>query len=246
MEDVGYLKKVFDESGFLILHNFINQNYVEALKNEADTLYEIAQSNVPWASESNQSCIYEAVPNSRCSTHSQLRTNHVKYTQVRSSWPCKSEVAYLLLYSHIPQFVMSVLGNEIFLYNEQYIIKQPYDELSAFPWHRDSDWCVENLQSGSNQYVSLWIALDDAQKENGCLSIKPKSHLQGNSENTTIDVPLKAGDGILFAHTLLHASGPNRTPHTRRAWMPQFSSSPILQSDNMTPVAMAIPLHLAL
>ncbi|GLC56350.1 hypothetical protein PLESTB_001095300 [Pleodorina starrii] len=62
--------------------------------------------------------------------------------------------------------------------------------------------------------------------------------LQGPAEH--LFVP--EGTVVVFLDTLLHASGPNRSPHTRRAWMPQFSSQPIRRTVDERPVALAVPL----
>ncbi|KAG2486305.1 hypothetical protein HYH03_015009 [Edaphochlamys debaryana] len=60
-----------------------------------------------------------------------------------------------------------------------------------------------------------------------------------------------AGTMVLFADTLLHGSGPNRSRHMRRAWMPQFSCQPITRrggsesgacGGSAAPVALAVPL----
>ncbi|GFR51196.1 hypothetical protein Agub_g13543 [Astrephomene gubernaculifera] len=51
-----------------------------------------------------------------------------------------------------------------------------------------------------------------------------------------------AGTVVVFLDTLLHASGPNHSRHMRRAWMPQFSSRPILRRTDGQPVALAMPL----
>lgn len=48
---------------------------------------------------------------------------------------------------------------------------------------------------------------------------------------------------VLFWDTLLHASGPNTSRHTRRAWMPQFCSRPITRLSDGQPVALAVPLR---
>lgn len=48
---------------------------------------------------------------------------------------------------------------------------------------------------------------------------------------------------VLFWDTLLHASGPNTSRHTRRAWMPQFCSRPITRRSDGQLVALAVPLR---
>ena len=93
----------------------------------------------------------------------------------------------------------------------------------ASPWHQDRPYW-----GGQDKY-SLWIALDDCCRENGCLRVIPGSHREGFiehsssddnkfqnrldadalNENDALDVCIKAGDAVLFHDCLLHASYPN-------------------------------------
>lgn len=199
----------------------------------------------------------------------------------------------------------------------QYIIKPPRSLLSAFTWHRDSDWC----RTGDVHYapyISVWCALDDMTLENGCLWVRPFTAGDGGGESEAatsqlpvsnngvgvqsdgpsakqatlsgrlepccssggsseslhggghssggstegarrplasrprelsrdegsgaLPLPCRAGTVVIFSDTLPHCSGPNRTQHTRRAWMPQFSRAPICWKADGSPVSFCIPL----
>ena len=163
------------------------------------------------------------------------------------------------------------------LFNDQFIVKPSFQRgddtnniSTSFAWHRDSDWCRNDAMNDSgtiskthnhHPYISVWIALDDATIENGCLIIRPGSHLaicpskvaQKNSSeekfsvDVNVDVPLcmTAGSAVIMVDTVEHCSGGNTSQYSRRAWMPQFSSQPILWNDDddaSTPVSLAIPL----
>ena len=90
------------------------------------------------------------------------------------------------------------------------------------PWHQD--WFY---WEGAPK-ISIWIALDDATPENGCLKFIPGSHKKvfnktvakgegfvnrirdedlGDGEQLT--VPCKAGDAVFFHDLAVHASHPN-------------------------------------
>lgn len=61
------------------------------------------------------------------------------------------------------------------LFNDQYIVKPSHGgDAASFAWHRDSDWCREG--SLPQPYISIWVALDDCEIENGCLFLHPGSH----------------------------------------------------------------------
>ena len=98
------------------------------------------------------------------------------------------------------------------------------------PWHQDAayfDLPIDTI------VIGVWIALDRATEENGCLHIIPKTHKNGPAEHfhirdwqlcdtevqTGLDVavPLEPG-GCLLWHGLLHHGSPrNNTKITRQA-----------------------------
>jgi ectoine hydroxylase-related dioxygenase (phytanoyl-CoA dioxygenase family) len=91
------------------------------------------------------------------------------------------------------------------------------------PWHQD--WFY---WQGSNK-LSVWIALDNATPENGCLRLAPGTHHKvfemalvddGNGFNRRITdeslqglpietVPVQRGDAVIFHDLALHGSCPN-------------------------------------
>ena len=56
-----------------------------------------------------------------------------------------------------------------------------------------------------------------------------------------LPLQVPAGTAIITSDTVLHGSGANRSQHMRRAWMPQFSSGPLLRRDGSC-VSLAVPL----
>ena len=93
----------------------------------------------------------------------------------------------------------------------------------ASPWHQD--WFY---WQGAPK-ISAWIALDDADPENGCLRMVPGSHRQVAEKAVVEDgkgfahrlsdemlvgmpvetLPVKRGDAVFFHDLALHASCPN-------------------------------------
>lgn len=187
----------------------------------------------------------------------------------------------------------------------QYILKPPGSALSAFAWHRDSDWlstadvaerhpylsgtrcarawgraaglragawpvgppsrCVltEHPSPAASLSHAVWCALDDMTHANGCFVVRPGSHLAApggsppaaaaaeaaggeaaTQQPQALALEVPAGSAVLTSDTLLHCSGPNRSAHMRRAWMPQFSAAPLVRSSDGQPVSLALPLRL--
>jgi len=99
---------------------------------------------------------------------------------------------------------------------------------SAKPPHQDAPY----LKGDPNQYLTIWIAIDDSTSDNGCLEVVAGSHQYGPvlhegqearvsadrwATETSRPVPLSAGRAIAFHPYLLHASKPNRSSKSRRA-----------------------------
>lgn len=169
------------------------------------------------------------------------------YMERRSSWPLRGDCLRILTSKKVVDLVKALLGSsEVYLFNEQYIVKPSRSgAASSFLWHRDGDWlCTDEvgIDAADVCYLSVWVALDDVTRDNGCLQV-----ITPNSECLCVNVngifiEIEKGSAVVMSHTLLHCSGPNKTKFQRRAWMPQFSCAPILKKNSDTPVSMAIPL----
>jgi phytanoyl-CoA hydroxylase len=122
-----------------------------------------------------------------------------------------------------------MIGDRPVLSQDMALIKPPFVG-SEKPWHQDQAYF--NIPLGET-VVGVWIALDEALPENGCMYIIPGSHTQGPvihfqrrdwqicdtdvAHDEAIAVPLKPG-GCLFFHCLLHhGTPPSRSPRRRRA-----------------------------
>lgn len=115
------------------------------------------------------------------------------------------------------------------LYQDMALVKPPRFG-SEKPWHQDCAYF--DLPQGTT-VVGVWIALDEATPENGCMHIIPGSHNEGSMIHfkrrdwqicdTHVPVardtmvPLQPG-GCLFWHGLTHHGSPvNQSAHRRRA-----------------------------
>ena len=129
------------------------------------------------------------------------------------------------------------IGPDIALFASHYIAKRPYDGQSVL-WHQDgSFWPLEPME-----VVTLWLAVDDADVENGCLRVLPGTQNQrlltldemekqddGRNvlgtgirpsdldESRAVDVILKAGDVEIHHPNIIHGSNANTSP--RRRWL---------------------------
>ena len=61
-----------------------------------------------------------------------------------------------------------LIGLDVCLYWEQAVYKYP-ERPRRFPWHRDNGYTYVEPQ----QYVTCWVALTDATRDNGCPRVVP-------------------------------------------------------------------------
>ena len=136
------------------------------------------------------------------------------------------------------------------LFQDMALVKPPRYG-SEKPWHQDCAYF--NLPEGTT-VVGVWIALDEATPENGCMHIIPSSHSEGPMIHfkrrdwqicdTDVPVardtmvPLKPG-GCLFWHGLTHHGSPvNQSGQRRRAL--QFHYKPASSGEVTTQERLAV------
>ena len=94
----------------------------------------------------------------------------------------------------IIDMVEQLIGADIALWNAGFFAK-PARNGKATPWHQDGEyWPIRPLAT-----CTVWVAVDDASRENGCLRVIKGSHKNTNllahetnpSENLTLNLELK-------------------------------------------------------
>ena len=124
---------------------------------------------------------------------------------------------------------------DVRLYWEQAVAKPP-SARTELPWHQDNGY----TPLVPEQYLTCWLALDDAELDNGCLWVIPGSHRRGTvphhndqrggpfrvghpgPDSDGIPVPVARGSVLAFSSLLMHRSGPNETDRRRLAWILQY------------------------
>ena len=132
--------------------------------------------------------------------------------------------------------ITSILGPDLKLFRDALMMK-PAHHGSAKPYHQDSPyWPIE-----PPDLCSVWIALDEATVENGCMRVLPGSHRWGMLEHKHLEdyqveedrldlsgevsVPLAPGGALFFHSLLLHATSPNTSDRPRRAMVLSYMSA---------------------
>ncbi len=150
----------------------------------------------------------------------------------------KSEI--LKAFSRHPVFAgicRDTLGPGARLYWDQAVYKKPGNP-EEFPWHQDNGYTFIEPQ----QYLTCWVALNDATLENGCPWVVPGLHREGTLAHEVtplglrclteapdaLAIPARKGDIVVFSSLTPHRTGPNLTDHTRRAYILQYAPDGVL------------------
>lgn len=140
----------------------------------------------------------------------------------------------------------SLIGRDPILYQDMALVKPPFIG-SEKPWHQDNAYfSVTPLEA----ICGVWIALDDATIENGCMHALRGGHKLGAlkhhhdrdceilPDRLNVDIPvvpieLPAGGAMFFSGMLPHQTPPNSSPTRRRALQYHYRSanSVIMESE---------------
>ena len=132
-------------------------------------------------------------------------------------------------HTRIQGVLRDLLGPDPILFQDMALIKPPKIG-SIKPWHQDNAYfSVVPL----DQIVGVWIALDNATIENGCMHVIPGGHLTGArrhyhdrdceivpdriDESQAVPIELEAGGVLFFYGMLPHQTPQNHSHHRRRA-----------------------------
>jgi 2-oxoglutarate-dependent dioxygenase len=127
--------------------------------------------------------------------------------------------------------VERLLGGSVRIFRDHAFYKQAgKGEASNLALHQDNRyWHLEPPLAGT-----VWVALDDATVENGCVHYVPGSHRRGRieharpqpdtilleavSDEKAVPYPIPAGHALFHHAQVLHGSPVNRTTRPRRAY----------------------------
>jgi phytanoyl-CoA hydroxylase len=143
----------------------------------------------------------------------------------------------MAMHPKLLRVVELLLGAKPLLVDDAALLKPPHSGQEK-PWHQDMAYRGLDYDM---RIIGVWIALDEADAENGCMHVIPRSHMDGGiphysirdwqicDGNVSVDrdtiVPLEPG-GILFFHGMTHHGTPNNLSVKRRRAL-QFHYAPV-------------------
>jgi non-heme Fe2+,alpha-ketoglutarate-dependent halogenase len=151
-----------------------------------------------------------------------ISTAHLKYSRVYD----------LLTDRRIVAYVRDLLGENVIAWGSHFFCKMPHDG-KRVSWHQDASY----WPLSPSKTATVWLAIDDADRENACMRFIPGTHhfghltyrLTENDESNVlnqsvenaeefgepIDVELKAGEISIHNDLLLHGSEANNSDRRR-------------------------------
>jgi ectoine hydroxylase-related dioxygenase (phytanoyl-CoA dioxygenase family) len=153
--------------------------------------------------------------------------------------------------SAVLDIVNDLIGDSLDCFLSQFIFKNP--GAWGQPWHQDSYYF---RFTPARPIVGVWLAVTEATRENGCLSVLPGSHREPVHEHVpdrrpganygyveivdhdmraAVPVPMDPGDLLVFDSHLMHRSTDNRSKGLRAAMVYHYATAGTI-GDGVSPV----------
>ena len=232
----------FKSKGYLVLEDFVSSGVLLALQESLDSIfYEI---------DNDSNKLKQSYDNKH---YGDISKDGRKFLKNQSRY--YPVIQRYLKSKPIKEVVTKLLDGEAFIFNEQFVIKEPRTP-SSFNWHQDSGY----INFAHKPYLTTWLALDDTHSLNGPLSIIPTNlgadakvlthQWSDKSKDLFILVDeakaktlhVSAGSLVVFSSLTPHSSGSNQSSSTRSAYLAQYSSEPIIDPNTGLNRNQAIPI----
>ncbi len=244
---------LFDEQGYFVRQDAFTHREMDVLRNRIDDLVNQVEASTTLTDTQKQSILrrneFTDIRSGPASLNSIIRLHHFSAmvrTHIRD--PRRLEPA------------VDLVGPDLFCPNDLYFFKPPGTG-RPIDWHQDS-WYFRNTYISSEgdsideASIGTWLALEDADEENGCFWVIPGSQQAGVVYHTQVEeegyllqkkvnvteemeargIPVEVPKGALvfFNNALLHMSTPNHSDRFRRAYIVHYMKATIkhIRSNN--------------
>lgn len=205
------LKSQFDADGYVAIRGFLSPSEVESLHAELNRVIREVVPAMP-----REHVFHEDINRPETLKQLQMLHTHDRYFHD------------LFLGGRIEELAETLLADEVVGKNMQYFSKPPGTGQPTPP-HQDGYY----FKLSPCQAVTMWLALDDVDEENGCVRYVRGSHRRGmrahggsgvlgfsqampdyglpvDLENE-IDLPVRPGDMLVHHALTIHSAGGNRS-----------------------------------
>ncbi|WP_282937921.1 phytanoyl-CoA dioxygenase family protein [Paenibacillus sp. RC67] len=209
--------KQFWERGYLVVDEVLSTEEIDtSLKAIMDVLF----------GRSVGTKIQFVKPKAELHTEDEIEQAARKLYDYVDHEPRLRDIAY---HPGIMKAMEALFGEAPKVAQDQAILKPPSGGAEK-PWHQDMAY--GNL-AYDQSVIGIWLALDPAELDNGCMHVIPYSHRQGAVPHYAVRdwqlcdvsvqveqdvaVPLKPGGALIFSGLLHHGTPPNFSDKRRRS-----------------------------
>jgi ectoine hydroxylase-related dioxygenase (phytanoyl-CoA dioxygenase family) len=218
----------YRENGYMVMQDFLTPAEVERWRVAVDRAV-TARGEQMLPDRTN---VAGEDPQSKVSTYYDK-----VFTQRVNLWQSDPAIKQLIIDEGIGKLATELADVDgIRMWHDQALIKQPFANPTAY--HLDGP----NWSFTSADGLSIWVPLDDATVENGCMWYLPGSHKSRKLDNffvaneigaifdhypewrglSPVPAPVKAGGCIWHSGLIAHGAGANMTNGFRRAMTAAF------------------------
>lgn len=212
----------YQKDGFLVIEDFLNTEELSFWREALDEAIKSRNGNkmpgrkeVYGKGDDNDKSYYDNV-----------------FDQLLNLWQDNEKMKSIMLDERLGKMAADLCGVDgIRIWHDQALIKKPWANPTS--WHLDTPyWSFSDRRA-----LSIWVALDDATYENGCLFFIPGSHQETTFDNPgigknmgvifdtypkfrtskSVAAPMKAGSCSFHNGLTIHGAHANMTPGYRRA-----------------------------
>lgn len=212
----------YQRDGFLVIEDFLSASELENWRKALDEALAKRKGNkLP-----DRASVYGKGDDADKSYYDNV------FDQLINLWQDNERMRSIMMDKNLGKMAAELAGVEgIRIWHDQALIKKPWANPTS--WHLDTPyWSFSDRKA-----ISIWVALDDATLENGCLFFIPGSHKQTTFENpgigknmgaifdyypqfktaTSVAAPMKAGSCSFHNGLTIHGAHANMTSGFRRA-----------------------------
>jgi len=246
-------KQHYDHQGFLVLKNVIGNQHLSALRAAALEIvddFDIDNHRTVFKTEDRDagrdSYFFDSAESIHCFLEegalnengelikpARLAINKIGHA-MHDLNPVFKKFCQLPVFG---QILREIVCQNPLLWQTMYIFKQPHIG-GKVRWHQDASYLITSPSS----VAGIWVAIEDAHKDNGCLWVQPGGHrsplreiyqvdhASGEGTLETLDktpwpdfeqgraVEVPAGSIVIFDSHMPHYSSQNLSPESRHAF----------------------------
>ena len=219
--DLDRIKKIYDNSGFVIVRGLFYKDSISSLKKHLeDNLVSISKN---------------------------LKGRNISFTKNKKinsihKLSTFKEIDHIKKNNKLKKIVKKLIGGKVADFGSEVFLKPAVNSLEAPPHQDNFYWCLSNPNA-----LTIWIALENANKRNGAVYYYEGTHKLGLLEHAPSRIPglsqqlkyplgmknfkknitkLYPGDCVIHHSLTVHGSGVNRSSSSRVGLTLRYASSP--------------------